>query len=262
MNDAAVRQRQQSEWLIQWKEFEDDASFLFAGWIYPATLDDFGGKTVLDAGCGGGQHLAQIAVHARKVVGVDLNTAEIARQRTARLQNVTVLEADIAEMDLGEQFDVVLSIGVIHHTDDPDKTVRNLKRHIKPGGKLILWVYAEEGNFLVQALLEPLKRSFLLRLTKPIVRLLAEVLTVTISLPVYSIYLLPLPFLPFYEYFQNWRRLSFRRNVLNVFDKLNAPQTAFIPREQVQRWMSPYEFREVHISCYQGISWRASGTKI
>jgi len=151
---------------------------------------------------------------------------------------------------------------VIHHTDDPDKTVRNLKRHIKPGGKLILWVYAEEGNFLVRALLEPLKRSFLLRLPKPIVRLLAEVLTVTISLPVYSIYLLPLPSLPFYEYFQNWRRLSFRRNVLNVFDKLNAPQTAFIPREQVQRWMSPYEFREVHISCYQGISWRASGTKI
>jgi len=257
-----VSQRKQEEWCFQWKEFRDDSLFLFREWIHPSTVDAFYGKTVLDAGCGGGQHLVFIAPYARRVIGADLNTAQIAKARTAGFPNVTVLEADIAEMDLDETFDIVYSIGVIHHTDDPDKTVENLKRHVKSGGRLILWVYAHEGNSLHRALLEPVKHYFLRRLPKPSVKLLAKMLTVMIYVPTYSIYLLPLRFLPFYEYFENWRRLPFERNLLNVFDKLNAPQTAFIRREQVERWINPGEFMEIHISHYKGLSWRASGTKI
>ena len=59
---------------------------------------------------------------------------------------------------------------------------------------------------------------------------------------------------------QNFRRLSFRRNVLNVFDKLNAPQTEFISRDRVERWFDPRLFDDVAITPYRGVSWRASGT--
>ncbi|MFA6319117.1 MAG: hypothetical protein WC943_17025, partial [Elusimicrobiota bacterium] len=72
---------------------------------------------------------------------------------------------------------------------------------------------------------------------------------------------LPLRFLPYYEYFENWRILSYSRNMLNVFDKLNAPQTHFIRKERIERWFSPSEFQDIHISPYKGVSWRGSGTK-
>ncbi len=77
---------------------------------------------------------------------------------------------------------------------------------------------------------------------------------------VYTLYLLPLQFLPYYEYFSNFRKLSFRRNTLNVFDKLNAPQVEFIERQRVLNWFGFAKFKDVHLASYKGVSWQASGT--
>ena len=80
-------------------------------------------------------------------------------------------------------------------------------------------------------------------------------------MPIYTIYLLPLKFLPFYEYFQNFRKLTFYRNTLNVFDKLNAPQVDFISRERIAKWFNANDFTDIHISSYKGVSWSGSAVK-
>src|SRR5688572_24691248 len=144
-----IKQAKQAEWSEQWKMLQDDELFLFQDWIYPNTLDDFKGKMVLECGCGGGQHTSFVAPYAKSVTAVDLNTTDIAKERNKMFTNVEFVEEDIANMDLGRQFDIVFSIGVVHHTDNPDKTVANLAKHVKPGGKLIVWVYSKEGNYLV-----------------------------------------------------------------------------------------------------------------
>ena len=159
-----MNQAKQVEWFEQWKILEDDELFLFNDWIFPYTLDDFADKKVLECGCGGGQHTSFIAPYAKNVTSVDLNTISIARKRNKGNNNVSFYEADIATMDLGTTFDFVISIGVVHHTDDPDKTIANLKRHIKPGGKLILWVYSEEGNKLMKYIVEPFRKSILMNI--------------------------------------------------------------------------------------------------
>ena len=123
-----MAQAKQSQWLEQWQTFNDQEAFLFEVWILPDTLEDLRGKRVLGCGCGGGQHTFFMAPYVKFITAVDLNTTEIAKRRNARLENVTFLEADIAQMSLGEQFDTVISIGVVHHTDDPDATVANLRR--------------------------------------------------------------------------------------------------------------------------------------
>lgn len=253
-------QQKQDEWRWQWEHLEDDNKWLFEEWIAPHTLESFRGKTVLDCGCGGGQHAMFTAPYAKRVLGVDLNASEIARKRNAAFPNVEIREADLAQMDLGEQFDVVYCIGVIHHTDDPDATFRNIARHCKPGGRVIVWCYSHEGNFLNRTVLETLKRWILLRLPRSINLFIAHLLTMMLYPVIYTIYLLPLKFLPFYEYFQNWRRLGYERNMLNVFDKLNAPQTWFITRRRIEGWFSPDRFADIHISPYKGVSWRGSGT--
>ncbi len=254
-------QRKQSEWNWQWNKIYDDNEWLFTQWILPNTYADFEGKDVLDCGCGGGQHLSFVAPHCRSIVGVDLNATDSAKRNTTKFSNVEVIENDIAQMDLGRQFDIVYCIGVIHHTDNPDTTFRNLLKHCKPGGRVIVWCYSHEGNFLNRTLVEGSKHAIVFHLPRSIVWGLSWLLTALVTLPVYTLYMLPLRFLPYYEYFENWRRLSFKRNMLNVFDKLNAPQTFFITREQVGRWFNDRDFSDVHISPYKGVSWRASGTK-
>lgn len=254
-------QEKQSEWFEQWSMFSDDEQFLFKNWIYPHTLDDFEGKEVLECGCGGGQHTSFIAPRAKHITAVDLNTIELAKERNKNCDNIEFVEADIATMDLERQFDVVFAIGVIHHTDNPDKTVENLKRHVKSGGKLILWLYSKEGNFLARTIVEPLRKIFFKNWDREKLLYISKAITVLMYMPIYSLYLLPLKFLPYHDYFRNFRKLSFSRNTLNVFDKLNAPQVEFIGRERVERWFNEMEFENIHISSYNGVSWRGSGRK-
>ena len=261
MDNSSSIQRKQDEWAWQWDHIYDDNEWLFREWIQPITLEDFRGKDVLDCGCGGGQHINFVAPYAASVTGVDLNAIGSAQHNTKQHPHVTLIEDDLAKMNLGKQFDIVYCIGVIHHTDDPDLTFQNLLKHVKPGGKVIVWCYAKEGNFLNQYVLEPIKRAFIFSLPRKAVWWIGQILTALVYVPVYTIYLLPLRFLPFYEYFQNWRQLSFERNFLNVFDKLNAPQTHFITRERIGTWFNDRDFENIHISPYKGVSWRGSGTK-
>lgn len=259
-------QGKQPAWAWEWQQFSDDTPWLFEEWIWPNTLETFRGKDVLDCGCGGGHHLALLAPLCTHATGIDLNSINAARTRTARFPNVVLREDDIVRMDLGRTFDVVYAIGVLHHTDHPTVAFQNIVKHCRPGGKVIVWVYAKEGNVLHRFLLEPLKELLLHHLPRNVVLWIACVLTSLLYIPIYTLYFftphrLGKMLFPFYEYFENWRRLPHQRNLLNVFDKLNAPKTQFISDARIRAWFSPKKFSDVHISRYKGVSWQGSGTK-
>jgi SAM-dependent methyltransferase len=256
---SGKEQKQQKEWHWQWSHHESETEFLFFDWIAPRTLDDFRGKRIFDAGCGGGHHIRIIAPVARHVTGMDLNTAVVAEQHLADLSNVTIHSGDIARYDTSERYDIVYCIGVIHHTDNPDETFNNLKRLCKKGGLLIIWCYSQEGNVFVQRVIEPLREKFLRQRSRKTVEVISHLLTAMLYVPVYTLYLMPLSKMPFHEYFQNFRRLSFYRNMLNVFDKLNAPQTEFISRGRIEEWFNCHDFADISITAYKGVSWRGSG---
>lgn len=244
--------------------FECTERFLFDKWIAPATCADFIGKDVLECGCGGGQHTSFVAPYARSVTAVDLNTTDIARQRNLQLSNVTFIGADISTMDLGQQYDVVFCLGVIHHTDDPDATFRNIFRHCKPGGRIIIWTYSAEGNAMVRCGVEPLRKLILRHLSRKKLLAIAKIVTVALYPIVYTVYRIPpLRFLPYFDYFVNFRRMSFERNLLNVFDKLNAPQTHFTTRQKCSEWFNAVNFEPESISMlhYLGVSYTLSGIK-
>jgi 2-polyprenyl-3-methyl-5-hydroxy-6-metoxy-1,4-benzoquinol methylase len=244
--------------------FECSERFLFEKWIAPATYEDFRDKDVLECGCGGGQHTAFVAPYARSVTAVDLNTTDIARKRNQELSNVTFIGADISTMDLGQQYDLVFCLGVIHHTDDPDATFRNIFRHCKPNGRIIIWTYSAEGNAMVRFGVEPLRKLFLRGLTRQTLLVIAKIVTLALYPIIYTIYQIPaLRFLPYFDYFVNFRRMSFERNLLNVFDKLNAPQTHFTTRQKCSEWFNPINFvpESISIVHYLGVSYTLSGIK-
>lgn len=114
---------------------------------------DFRGKRVLDAGTGTGHRLieAAIAFQQTHFVAVDISEPplEIARQAAAHegLQNVDFQLFNIMkdEHTLGT-FDIILSMGVIHHLSDPAHGLRMLIRNLSDDGIVFLYIYGKYGG--------------------------------------------------------------------------------------------------------------------
>lgn len=104
---------------------------------------DVAGRLILDVGCGMGRFVDVISRWGGNVVGVDLSQAvEAAYANVGGRENVRILQADLFRLPfrLGS-FDIVYSIGVLHHTPDCEKAFRQLVPLVHPGGRLCIWVY-------------------------------------------------------------------------------------------------------------------------
>lgn len=117
-------------------------------------LDLQPGDRLLDLGCNVGIYHPRLARRVSQIVGVDAGATiiERARRENARLSNVSYVQLDLltsdwdtvlmgAGVDIAQPFDKVLCYAVIHFFDDLEDVrhlLHQVKRLIKPGGKLLL----------------------------------------------------------------------------------------------------------------------------
>lgn len=106
-------------------------------------LESLKGKRVLDAGCGGGRFVELLADSNVDVVGVDLSLTGLKQSsRTLKGRNCHFVQGDLFNLPFKEKsFDVIYSLGVLHHTSDPQGAFNSLLRLLKPGGEIAVWVY-------------------------------------------------------------------------------------------------------------------------
>lgn len=107
--------------------------------------DAFAGRRVLDVGCGNGYVLSQYARHHARATGVDLTARGIglSRQRF----RIEGLAGEFAQSNAEAlpfrtaSFDLVVSVGVLHHTPDTTRAVDEIHRVLKPGGTFLVMLY-------------------------------------------------------------------------------------------------------------------------
>ena len=120
------------------------------------------GLKVLEIGCGLGTDGAQFAEAGADYTGVDLTEAavELARKRF-ELFNLpgTFQTADAESLDfVDESFDLVYSHGVLHHTPDTEKAIREIHRVLRPGGRAVVMLY-HRGSYNYRVNIAVLRRA-------------------------------------------------------------------------------------------------------
>lgn len=105
---------------------------------------DVRGKTVVEFGSGAGRFVDVVSKRGAKlVVGLDMTDAvDAAQDNLADRENVLFVQGDIFCSPFRNGcFDFGYSIGVLHHTPDPEESFRILTKAIKPPGNIGLSLY-------------------------------------------------------------------------------------------------------------------------
>ncbi len=240
-----------------------------ADWMAPLGPEDFRDARVLEMGCGN----ASLMVHVlrwspARLDGIDLGASVASARRnlaatgstrwSVRQEDLTVFTSD--------GYDIVYSIGVLHHLAQPRAGFEAVVRNTRPGGRFHCWVYAREGNAVVIALVDPLRR-LASRLPWWITK---HFLATPLAFPYYlyakALAALPrwkaLRALPLHDY-SRWiarREFAFFRHV--AFDQLVTPRTVYLDRASVESWLAStpaVDPGSAYVVMRNGNSWKFGG---
>ncbi len=92
------------------------------------------GLRVLDLGCGKGRFASPLAERGARVVGVDLSQAMLVHAKGIERARAAARRLPFADAT----FDVVFAVEVVEHVGDVRPILREARRVLRPGGRLVL----------------------------------------------------------------------------------------------------------------------------
>jgi 2-polyprenyl-3-methyl-5-hydroxy-6-metoxy-1,4-benzoquinol methylase len=107
------------------------------------------GQAVLEIGCGMGLHTELMTRAGAAVTAIDISDTSV--DATRRRLDLKGLPANVLQMDAcklsfpDDSFDFVWSWGVIHHSAQTGRIIREIHRVLTPGGETRVMVYNLEG---------------------------------------------------------------------------------------------------------------------
>jgi SAM-dependent methyltransferase len=118
-----------------------------------AAFDRWRGRDVLEIGCGIGTDTVRFARAGANVTGVDLTLAAVELASSWLEQEGLggrVLQADAESLPFAdESFDLVWSWGVLHHTLDAARAIREAWRVLRPGADARIMLYNRRSVFAI-----------------------------------------------------------------------------------------------------------------
>tara|TARA_B100000989_G_C19512294_1_gene459763 strand:- start:91 stop:1002 length:912 start_codon:yes stop_codon:yes gene_type:complete len=124
-------------------------------------------KKCLDAGCGSSFHgsVNLLRMGAQEVVAIDLNKSIFSNIKKIRKEipvgkKLTVKIANVLELPFeNKSFDFVLCQGVMHHTSNPEKAVKECYRVLKKGGYVYFQICGK-GGLIQEFLMDFLRNQY------------------------------------------------------------------------------------------------------
>jgi len=231
----------------------------FRRWTMHLAPENWAGKSFLDVGCGMGRNSYwPMRYGARNGVSIDVDARSLESARKTLAQFPDVLVRELSAYDINReytgQFDIAMSIGVIHHLEFPERALANMAHAVKPGGQVLIWVYGLENNRWIVNFLSPTRKALFSKLPISWVHHLSlyptAVLWLALRLGLQRI-----------EYFRLIRTMTFRHLRSIVFDQMLPKIANYWSRETVEKLMREAGLESVRLAWINEMSWSAIGTR-
>jgi len=229
----------------------------FRRWTIHLAPQDWLGRSFLDVGCGMGRNsFWPMTYGAREGCAVDIDDRSLAhaRRNLAQFPAVEIVRSSAYDLSFADRFDIAFAIGVIHHLEYPARALEKMARAVKPGGRVLIWVYGRDGNRWLFSVLDPLRRTLFSRLPIAFVHHLS-------LYPAALLWLLLRLGLRQSEYFKLLARFSFTHVRSIVFDQMLPRIAHYWPRETVVALMKAAGLENVRVAPVNEMSWSAIGTR-
>ncbi len=229
----------------------------FRRWTAHLTPADWRGVTFLDVGCGMGRNSYWPMTYGAAgglAIDVDDRSLAAARETLAAVPHVRVEKQSAYEIARKDAFDIVYSIGVIHHLQHPERALASMVAAAKPGGRVLIWVYGLENNEWIVRFADPLRKALFSRLPVHIVHHLS-------LYPTALLWLLLRVGFGRIAYLRMLRDFTFRHMRSIVFDQMLPKIAHYWPRATVERMLLDQGLADVRLAWVNEMSWSAIGTK-
>ncbi len=188
------------------------------------------GKIILDAGCGNGLLTAALAQKGAIVYGIDFSESVFQAAPKSNLSTVLYVQGDLENLPFEPNFfDIIISNGVIHHTQNTKSTFSKVAKTVKNGGLFYVWLYSRSPKLYF---------SIFLRVTdfcRSIVNKLP--LGWQIKIVRFATFIL--------YYFKLWRNIKMDYNTLliDIFDTLTPKYKHYHSPVEVAQWYYECDFQ-------------------
>ena len=194
-------------------------------------LTNLKGKLVLDVGCGAGRFAELALKYGGTVVAIDLSHAvDAAFANIGSHPRMHILQADVFQLPFRRgNFDLIYSLGVLHHTHDPAQAFARLIPLLKPNGKIAVQLYAAYNRAYVSA--TKFWRTFTTRLPIRALYALAH-----LAIPLYFLYRIPGLYHIGCTTLPIGMHPSWKWRVLDTFDLYSPKYQSYHTHHEVFNW--------------------------
>ncbi|MBF0380406.1 MAG: class I SAM-dependent methyltransferase [Magnetococcales bacterium] len=228
----------------------------FNRWSSALPVEQWQDALFLDVGCGMGRN----SVWACKKGGKGGDAIDVdERSLAAAKQNLQDFAVDTHymsayEIEFKEKYDVAFSIGVIHHLEHPQKAIQQMVQAVKPGGKVLVWLYGRENNGWIVNIFNPVRKLVFSRLPLSVVNVFAWILTYTLS----ALLHLGWGKLPYHDILRKTDMTHLKHIVLDHM----IPQIAlYYTKEEAEDLLKQAGLGDVSSVWVNKMSWSVVGTK-
>jgi SAM-dependent methyltransferase len=218
-------------------------------------ISDLRGLRAADVGSGTGR-IARMLLEAgaAHVIALEPSSAIEILRRNLRPYGgrVEAVQATGDRLPAGLGLDLVISYGVIQFIPDPGPTLRAACEALRPGGRLVIWVYGREGlgPYLlgVRAL-----RAVTTRLPHSLLSALCSALNLGLDAYIPLCRILPLPLRSYA--LGTLARLGRMQRKLVIYDQLNPSYVHFYTGDEIRGAVAAAGFSDVRLHHRRGYSW-------